>query len=334
VAAVRQAGGHEVDLAAFLGPHRRPQRLRTRQGDRRGRQSRPGVGIVRTIALEVRAAKVAVERRAEAVDHRGIGLQSHAAPEPQREDARDAGPLRGKSRLLLDDRREDQCLVGLVDRQVVGAPTPRRVEFAAHAGPRLAQDLQVRRALAEEVGVGEEQALGVHARLAQRLHHRCVVPARECVVDHRAALEGTAEVAEGPALDEGHRVLHHGPRFEQFEQAARRRARRYLVLACLDARIDSRVAGIGLQPVRVLEDAARFEFARRDGQRLATRNLDLQRRIGDRQRAIEPALQGRVAGGRHGNRDDYQRKGRVAQLHAVALDVHSSSARVTWPGAS
>ena len=74
-----------------------------RQRDRRRRQAGPRVGVVRPVASQVARAQVAVELRAEAVDHGRVGLQPHAAAQPLDEYAGDARPLAGEARLLLDD---------------------------------------------------------------------------------------------------------------------------------------------------------------------------------------------------------------------------------------
>jgi hypothetical protein len=57
------------------------------------------------------AAEIAVERFADAIDDRGVGLQPHVAPQPLVEHSRDQPPFAGEGRFLLDDRRERQGLV-------------------------------------------------------------------------------------------------------------------------------------------------------------------------------------------------------------------------------
>ena len=56
------------------------------------------------------SGEVAVEIL-DAVDHRRIGLQGYAAPQPVVEDGGDKGHFRLVARLLLDDRGEGHQLV-------------------------------------------------------------------------------------------------------------------------------------------------------------------------------------------------------------------------------
>jgi hypothetical protein len=195
VAAVRPTRRHE-DFAPLVGLHRRPQRVCPRQRDRRRRQSCPRVGIVRPVALEVRAAQVAVVRCADPVDHRGVGLQAHAAPQPFGEHAGDAGPLGRQGGFLFDDRRQDQRLVRILERQVPGTGGPCALEFLAHARARLSKDLEVGRALHKNVRIREEHALGMLSG-SSSAHHRGITLTRQCLPEMWLARECCAGLAEG-----------------------------------------------------------------------------------------------------------------------------------------
>ena len=142
--------------------HHGVERRLRRQRDRRRRQAVARVGVVRRVGLEVALAQVAVERVAEAVDDRRVGLQRHRCAQPVDEHRRDQRPVGGAAGLLLDDRREDQRLVGRRERQVRRAlrPARRRAAPCSERCARLSSG-EIAAAGGEEVRVGEELALRV-----------------------------------------------------------------------------------------------------------------------------------------------------------------------------
>ncbi len=83
--------------------------------------------------------------------------------------------------------------------------------------------------------------------------------------------------------------------------------------------------------------AATRELSCGHRERLSTRNIDLERRFADRERRVEPALQGAVArkhAEQHEPGEREQRDPGTAQCHALARVVRSIRARVTSPGAA
>ena len=76
-------------------------------GDRTRGQAGDDVGVVRRCAHQIRRADATV-RALDAVEHRGIGLQRHAALQTVLEHGRDRRALGRDRRLLLDDRRRSQ----------------------------------------------------------------------------------------------------------------------------------------------------------------------------------------------------------------------------------
>ncbi len=148
----------EEEFAAHFRLHCRPQRSGSRECDRRRRQPVTRVGIVRPVTLEISASQVAVDACTESVDDGRIGLQTHAPAQALDEDAGDARTLLGMTRLTLDDRRQDQHLVLVLERQVLLPRRPGCRQLLAHAVARLAQQVDVARALAEQVRVGKEKS--------------------------------------------------------------------------------------------------------------------------------------------------------------------------------
>ena len=258
-----------------------------------------------------------------------------------REHARNARPLAGQRRLLLDDRRQDQRLVraSSIGRSV-GARAPRRVELASHALAGLPQDLEVGRALAEQVRVREEQRPrgACPARRAPPSPPRRPGPA-SVLSRCGSCLERAAQVAEGPALDDGHRVLHDRARLEQRQQAARRRAGRDRVLAGLDARVGA--ASRAHRPAATADGRARRVPAssRAVAASGCPRGISISSGgLADRERGVEPALERAVTPHATEQRQRGERRAARAGTYAASLAgsrlVRSSSARVTSPGAA
>ena len=171
------------------------------------------------------------------------------------------------------------------------ASRPGAIELASHALTRLPEDIEVGRALAEEVGIGEEKSLGPHARLAERAHDRVIVQPGQAVVEGRFPLERTPQVTEGPAFDDRDGVLHHLAGLEQREQRPRCRSRRDVVLAGADLRVGAGQRRISREQSRVLEQAPALQFTRGVRERLAARYLDPCRTVADGERRREPALE-------------------------------------------
>ena len=69
---------NKIQIVAIGRVGRRLQRRAAGQRNRRGRQTGARLGVIRRVALQIRLANLALIRRAHAVNHRGVGLQTHA----------------------------------------------------------------------------------------------------------------------------------------------------------------------------------------------------------------------------------------------------------------
>src|SRR4029079_3070 len=78
VAAVAAAARDEVQRIRGLRLDGCLERRIARQRDRRRRQTRPRVRVLRRVALEIQATQVPVVRLADAVDHGRVRLQAHS----------------------------------------------------------------------------------------------------------------------------------------------------------------------------------------------------------------------------------------------------------------
>ncbi len=96
-------------------------------------------------------------RVAQPVDHGRIGLQAHPLSEAIHEYRGDRAPLGGLAGFLLDDGGKDECLVGSGERQGCIAFFPGLGQAPGHLGMGALEDLRIRRAGEEPVGVGKEE---------------------------------------------------------------------------------------------------------------------------------------------------------------------------------
>jgi len=302
----------EIQLAAGCRVERRRQRGATRQGDRRRRQAAPGVGVVGRVGVQVAPAQVAVEAAAEAVDDGRIGLQAHADGEAPAEHAGDAPALVGDAGLLLDDRGQDQRLVGTGDDARLVASCPGLVERLAHRLVGLAEQVEVAGAAPVGVGLGQEPALRVLALAAQHRHHPGIGLVGDGLRQRRLSGQRPPQVGEGPALDDGEAVLDDAAARELVEQAARVQAGLQQVLARLQAAQHAVVDGQRLPPVPApgRGQAALGQLRDDAAQRLAARHVQHDPLGGQRQGCAREALvvePGEGGGGGQGQQEQQQR---------------------------
>ena len=250
------APAHEVEELRARGAGGGLERGGARHRDGRGGQSVPGVGVPGRVGLQVALAQVAVEALAQPVDHRGVGLQPHALPQAIDEHGSHDGALAQPSRLLLDDGGEDERLVGAPKRQGRVARLPGPGEPALHLRVGAPEDLDVRGAGHEAVGVGKEDALErrlVHAQRGADL--RVAAPGeRRPDVGTRAHLR--QPLPEGGPFHEGDLDGEHVAARELVEELQRRERLRHAVGPRLQrARLANRPAeepegvGLGQQPL-------------------------------------------------------------------------------------
>ena len=152
------AARDEIEKSVFGGCDRGVERRLPRQRDRRRRQTVARIRVVRRVGLEVALAQIAVEARAQAVDHRGIGLQPHAEPQPVDEHRGDQRPVGGApvSFSTIDAR------ISAAYGSLSGESAARRAHAAssrcAHQPVRAREEREIGRARREEIGVRKEPA--------------------------------------------------------------------------------------------------------------------------------------------------------------------------------
>ena len=124
--------GHEVEPVTLRRSQRRLDRLLPRRPDRAGREAGVRVGVVRRGVGPLRRGGPHVARALADVGHRRVELERHALGEPVVEHARDLGVVLGVVRLVLEDARDRQHLLGGeahllgLGRQVERTCRPRR----------------------------------------------------------------------------------------------------------------------------------------------------------------------------------------------------------------
>src|SRR6185437_1451518 len=84
---------YEVEVVRLIGMHDREQRLQARERDRRRRQTGACVGVIWRIVREIARMDGPIILAAEAVYHRRVGLQAHAAAQAIDEDTCDTRAL-------------------------------------------------------------------------------------------------------------------------------------------------------------------------------------------------------------------------------------------------
>ena len=125
--------------------------------------------------------------------------------------ARDLRPLGRKTRLLLDDRRERQCLVrasGTADPCCrCCQPHPACAAWRCRQAPGFPRPWSWR----EPVGVRKEPSFRKLARVTQRGHHLRIDSCRAACRHGGMIIEAVAQIREARAFDDGELLQHHAP---------------------------------------------------------------------------------------------------------------------------
>ncbi len=254
--AIRLAGRDEEDRTGLARRGDRAQRFATGQRDGGRRQASAYVGVVGRVGLQVAAADVAVVALADTVDDRGIGLQAHALAQARRVDASHHRSLGRQRRFLLDDRGEDQRLVGRGDRQIGAARRPGGLQLRRHLPVGELQDLAIGRAVGEAESIREEPAFRMLARVVERRHHLGIGAPPQCRLDARVGLQRAPELEERGALDHRQRFEHHIAILELREDLTGGGARQDVVGAGAHFRTAAVQAQPQLDKARIAERAA------------------------------------------------------------------------------
>ena len=159
----------------------------------------------------------------------------------------------GDAGFLLHQRSHDQRLVGIAVRQVGGALGPFLGQhfFQTHVG--LLQQFDVAHAAHEAVGIGEEPALREHTGMAEFVHDLGVRQAIQGVLELFMLGHGRAQLAEGPALDQGQVVLNYVAPAPGVEQLLDGHARGEAIFAGVQRGTGHVEAPVQAQPDGVVE---------------------------------------------------------------------------------
>ncbi len=168
--------------------------------------------------------------------------------------------------LLLDDRRQDQRFVRVLERQVRRAARPRRVEPRAHQPVGAGEQRGVGRAVHEEVGVGKEPALrarALGAEPAQQLGVGQVDAASSAIAGSSGSARfRSAKVAPSTTVSD---VCSASPCVSLSRSRGQRDAGVDLVVAGLDRAVDAAQAGERHQRQLAGHDAGRRPARARPG---------------------------------------------------------------------
>ncbi|CUI68148.1 Uncharacterised protein [Achromobacter xylosoxidans] len=171
---------------------------------------------------------------------------------------------------LLDDGRQHQRLVRRGQRQAGLALGPGVVQDALAFLVGAAQQVVIGAARREDVGIGKEQAFRMLDVRAQAFHQRLVADVAQRLLDVRVFAQRLADLAEGPALQEGDLALGHVAARHALQQQPRRIAVDGLVAARLEQLVLFRQARHPHEPRLPDRHAGRIERAR-DRARAAAR---------------------------------------------------------------
>ncbi|CAB3740433.1 hypothetical protein LMG3458_05724 [Achromobacter deleyi] len=202
----------------LFGLHRRQQRGPAGCRDGRGRQARTRVGVPGRIGLQVALADAALVGVAHAVDDGGVGLQQHADLQAVGEHARHAAAFRPMAGFLFDDGRQHQRFIGRGHRQVGLALGPGVVQDALAFLVGAAQQVEIGAARREDIGIGKEQAFRMLDIGPQAFHQRFIADVAQRLLDVRVLAQRLADLAEGPAFQEGDLALGHVAARHAFQQ--------------------------------------------------------------------------------------------------------------------
>src|SRR5690606_28809459 len=200
-------------------------------------------------------------------------LQAHVLLQAAHEDAGNLRAFFGKAGFLLDDRSEDERLVGRIEGQARITCRPQSVHDLVHPPFGAAQELQIAGAAGEEVGVREKQALGITA-LAELVGQPLGISRVEFHLYGRMRLDLAQSLLQGPAFDETYFVEKHLAGGQQIQQSHPVEVLRQQVFASLhaggvvgEARVEQQISG-------VWQDTFAFQTAQHTAQAAAGRHVE------------------------------------------------------------
>ncbi|MNC19322.1 hypothetical protein D3C75_672520 [compost metagenome] len=220
------------------------------------------------------AVQVAGVALAQTIDHRRIGLQQHAQAQTADEHPGDFLALVGRAGFLLHQRGHDQRLVGLAIRQSLGALLPFLVEHAAQLFMGLTQQVDIAHAAHVAIGIGEEAPFWMLTAETETLHHCRIVQIGQGLLQALLGRQRAAQLAEGPALDQGQAVLHHLTALPLGQQITGGLPGCQAVFATVQTLAVEIEAPVQTQPQRALQHPLVLETTQQTARRGSCRHLE------------------------------------------------------------
>lgn len=193
---------HEVERLRFSRAGSRRDRSGTRHADRRWREPGTSIGVEHPVCLQIAPMQAPIETLAQAIDDRGVGLQSHATAQPIDEDCCHLPPIGRQASLLLDERGKHQQVITRCERQIGGPRGPRGVQTLLHGTARETEYPQILTPLGNDVGVGHELPLGREPGSAERGHQLRIIEAWQTEAKPGRSSQRGAKLPPGHSLDQ------------------------------------------------------------------------------------------------------------------------------------
>ncbi|MNT17776.1 hypothetical protein D3C72_1529510 [compost metagenome] len=250
---------HEVKAVAVHRIECRMDGFATDHRNRRRRQSRIHVSVIRRRFPEVSPGQLAAVAVAEAVDHRRVGLQQHAHRHAPHKHAGNLPALLRYAGFLFHQRSHDQRLVGFGVRCICSALFPLLGEHFIEAVVSGFQHLDIGHAPHVTIGVREEAPFRKNPGVAELVHDLAIAQTVEAMFELLFPGQRCADLTETPAFDQGQAVLNHFPAFPQVDQAFDGHAGLNAVFTAVQGLSGEVEAPIHPQPECVLDDATGFE---------------------------------------------------------------------------
>ncbi len=231
------AARHEIDDIAGRRIQRGPDGSLPRHRDRRWRQARTDVGIVRGVREQVALSQVAVESLANAVDNRWISLQQHPLAQAIDEDCGNEISIRFAPGFFLDNGCHDQRIIRRLVGKTGGAASPFGIQFALHGplGPR--QQFEIAGLFVEQISIREQLPFQSGNVQTQFLDDLCLAQAKQLVLQIRVLIQAGPPLPESPAFNQRQFSLGDLALEQLVQQLTRRNAFLDRVAAGLDGRI-------------------------------------------------------------------------------------------------
>ena len=184
------------------------QRGFARAGDRARRQARYRVGIIRSWGLKILTRDLPIVALSHAVNHGGIGLQTHTYTQAIDKYRRHAIALFRYRRLFFNNRRHGHQLVFILIRQAVHSPFPGFIDLGNHFLVRTLEDGDIGRVGGIHPGVRPEPAFNpLWVLQRQRFRHGGVAIVTQRVFDIRRFAQLLQIIAQTHTFNEAQREL-------------------------------------------------------------------------------------------------------------------------------